>query len=489
MKGDSVDGNRGAKGSIKDRLISMLYRLRYLKKVKKEEEYEISKKEKQLEYLKKLVSLKETENIDILDSKDKNELDKIKFNANYVLRTPKYFFTKKGINDSKINEKEDLVLKEIDFNLENIEYKTDELNEKVELKKEIEKVEDEVVILKEVDIFIKKSKIILNEINDEVDYLKRNLKEEGSNTKELEERYNNLKKQIDILKKQYEAVKDKYDFSEFSILESIKLVEKIDDYKNKASVNEIDFMIRICKKEISKIDHVTIQYEKVKNVGNDIESVNKSQQKIKVKFHKNKENIEKIKQTEDDITNQLNIHEKTIGEMYNEAMAFEKIARTEFEYSGYGRMFSSLLKIAGGVLTLPFTGKNIFGVALGNTMINRGLKVLNNGLDIKKRIVYSYKYTDIAPKINEIKDKIEYTNLIINDNLNELHKLKNNLREYMKYKMILTGYDDMEEKIQKLEDKLKLQQDRICSMDRKLDEEKILNDKKLKKVMCIDEKK
>ena len=34
MKGDSVDGNRGAKGSIKDRLISMLYRLRYLKKVK-----------------------------------------------------------------------------------------------------------------------------------------------------------------------------------------------------------------------------------------------------------------------------------------------------------------------------------------------------------------------------------------------------------------------------------------------------------------------
>ena len=33
-----MDGNRGAKGSIKDRLISMLYRIRYAKKVKKEEE-------------------------------------------------------------------------------------------------------------------------------------------------------------------------------------------------------------------------------------------------------------------------------------------------------------------------------------------------------------------------------------------------------------------------------------------------------------------
>ena len=43
-----MDGNRGAKGSIKDRLISMLYRIRYAKKVKKEDEYEIAKKEKAL---------------------------------------------------------------------------------------------------------------------------------------------------------------------------------------------------------------------------------------------------------------------------------------------------------------------------------------------------------------------------------------------------------------------------------------------------------
>ena len=61
-----MDGNRGAKGSIKDRLISMLYRIRYAKKVKKEDEYEIAKKEKQVEYLKRLLEVKEKENIDIL---------------------------------------------------------------------------------------------------------------------------------------------------------------------------------------------------------------------------------------------------------------------------------------------------------------------------------------------------------------------------------------------------------------------------------------
>ena len=45
-----MDGNRGAKGSIRDRIISMLYRIRYAKKVKKEE-YAIAQKEKQVEYL------------------------------------------------------------------------------------------------------------------------------------------------------------------------------------------------------------------------------------------------------------------------------------------------------------------------------------------------------------------------------------------------------------------------------------------------------
>ena len=43
-------------------------------------------------------------------------------------------------------------------------------------------------------------------------------------------------------------------------------------------------------------------------------------------------------------------------------------------------------------------------------MINRGLKTLNNGLTVKEKIVYDFKYTDIAHKISEVKDKVEYTN-------------------------------------------------------------------------------
>ena len=112
-----MNGNRGAKGSIKDRLISMLYRLRYKKKKLKEDDYTIDNKTKQEKYLYNLRDFNEKENVDILDSKDQKQLDKINFNVNFRIKK------KKGIG-------------EIDLKLDSIESKTSELDEKVNLKKE-----------------------------------------------------------------------------------------------------------------------------------------------------------------------------------------------------------------------------------------------------------------------------------------------------------------------------------------------------------------
>lgn len=491
-----MDGNRGAKGSIKDRLISMLYRLRYAKKVKKEDEYKIAKKEKQVEYLRKLVDLKENENIDILDSNDKKELDKIKFTAIYKNDSKVFDLSKKGLDgielktintDQKIVELDKKSIGEVELELTDIEQKTGELDEKVELKEEIKKTENEVVILKEVDTFIKKSKETLEEISVEVESLKELSKEKNQDTKELEERYKKLREKVDKLKAQYDAVKEKYDLSEFSILESIKLIDNIKDYKNRASLNEMDMMIKVCKKEISKIENVTIEYSETKKVGNRVEEIKDEQKNIKVKFHKSKENINKINFVEEELTSELKTQEQIIEDMYKDAAYFEKVARTELQYSGYGKMFSALLKIAGGILTLPFTGSKIFGVALGNTMINRGLKSLNKSLEVKEKIVYDYKYIDIAHKISEVKDKVEYTNLIISDNLNQITRLKENFKKYKEYNKVLPEYESMLEKVNQLEKKLKVQQQKISNMDKKLDNQKEINNEKMKKVQRFKE--
>lgn len=481
-----MDGNRGAKGSIKDRLISLLYRLRYAKKVKKEDEYTIAKKEKQVAYLKKLVELKETENINILDSNDRKELDNVKLNISVELNQNKkdYKINKKGINEIDNLKSIKLKPREIDINLKSIELKTNELDEKVELKDEIKKTKTEIVILEEVNNFVKKSKETLEEINNEVESLKQISKEKNQDTKELEERYKKLREKVEKLKAQYEAVKNKYDLSEFSILESIKLMDNIKDYKSKASLNEMDMMIKVCKKEIIKIESVTIEHQETKKIGTSINNTKEAQQKIKVRFNKSKEKVDSLKYTERDITEELDYQEKVIEEMYKEASYFEQLTRTDLVYKGYKGMLSSMLRIAGGILTLPFSGSKIFGVALGNAMINRGLKMMNKSFyPFEYETTITYHYKDIAHKISEVKDKVEYTNLLISDNLIEVKKLRENFKKYKEYNKVLPNYEEILDKVDKMEKRLKQQQEKITKMDKKLEEEKKINFKKMEKVI------
>lgn len=161
-----MNGNRGAKGSIKDRLISMLYRMRYKKKKLKEEDYTIESKEKQVNYLNNLTDFKEQENINILDTKDKTALDNVNYTANFNISPKKSFFDNIPVQEkqvshehvyvdktgmeNKITTQTDNVIIEnmaavpkiseiVDIKLTGIESKTSELTEQVDLKKEVKK--------------------------------------------------------------------------------------------------------------------------------------------------------------------------------------------------------------------------------------------------------------------------------------------------------------------------------------------------------------
>ncbi len=451
---------RGAKGSIKDRLISMLYRYRYKKKKLKEEDYKVPSKEKQVKYLNKLQDFKEKEDISILDNTDKKRLDDVKFNANF----------KVGVDDTSVN-----------IELSSIENKTDELTDKLNIKKEIKKTKDEVIILKEVNNFIKKSIDTIEEIKTDVEELKQKSKIKNKDTKSTEEKYSKLKKKIENLKLQYDTIKDKYDLSEFSIIQSIKLMDAIDDYKSLASLNELDMMLNVCKKEINKIKSITIINESKKQIGSNIESVKEEQKSVKIKFNKSKEDINRLGSIEKDILYEIKYQEEVVNDMYDKASFYEKEISKKIETIGHRKILSSLFRIAGGILTIPFTGKNLFGVALGSTMINKGLKEMNRSLETKEKIVVNYKYEDISKKISEVKDKVEYINLVLSDSLNEIKKLKNNYNNIFKgYDNILPEYKSVLESINALESKLIENQKKLNNMDKKLDKEKEMNKQKLK---------
>ncbi len=497
-----MNGNRGAKGSIKDRLISLLYRLRY-KKNKKLEDYTIPNKEKQLNYINNLNEFKETENVNILDNKDKNILDSVKINVKInvnnvqkkiipkqiILIKPSIKSNNKPNNMVRIKnttKKVGYVENKIEKHpLKDTNLKIEEptlLNKSVNIKKEARKTKDEISIIKEINTFIKKSIENLDQINTEVNEIKLELKE-PKETKKIEERYNKLKEKIEKLKEQYDTIKDKYDLSEFAILGGIKLIDNIDDYSSIANLNEIELMVRVCKKEIEKIESITIINDKSKKLSTDIKDKEQQESNIKIKFNKHKEKVKNVNDIEDKISKELSDQEQIVNDMYKEATYFEEKISKEIEYVGHRKMLSSMLNIISGILTLPLSGMHLFGIALGSTMINKGLKELNKKLETREKIVISYDYKDISEKISKVKDKIEYTNLILTDSLNEIKKLKNNFNNIFKdYEYILPDYYDTLNKIESLESNLINQQYKLNKIDKKLEEEKELNNSKLMKI-------
>lgn len=463
-----MSSGRGAKGSIKDRLISLLYRLRYQDKKIKEEDYTVENKQKQINYQRHLKEFKETEKVDILSNSEKKELEKIKLTAKVSLYE----------KDNK-----ELKLDIVDIELQQQENKNSFLDNRVDLKKEIKKTEDEIVILKEVSDFVSDSIKNIDSIKEEVEELKEESKEQNKPTEDLERKYKSLKDKINKLKLQYDSVMDKYDLSEFRILESIKLIDNIENYKSLATLNEIDMMLKVCKKEIKKIESITIISKEEKIIKHNINNTKNNQSKVKIKFNKQKEKLKELDSIKNNIDQELQKQKEIIDEMYSKASYFDKKYKKRIEYKKIGNLLPSFTRIAIGLLTLPLTGKSLFGIALGHTMINKGLKNINKNIIKKEKIVVDYDYEDISNKIYEVKDKLEYTNLILTDSLNEIKKIKENIKNTCsKYDNILPEYKYVVNNINELENKILLQQQKMNKMNSKLEEENEINKQKLKRI-------
>lgn len=470
-----MDGNRGAKGSIKDRLINILYKIRYGKKSKKANETKkIDNLTKKQNYIRNLEEFKVKDDINVLPKNDKKILDDVKLNENNykeVIKTDK--IKKVGIDDSQLKSDSSDIKKE---NIVDNKVNTDKVNLEVEFKK----TRTEIIILKTVEDFVNNTKSSLKEIKNEISDIKKCANNKNQDINELNERYNKLQKKIEEIKDKYYSIKDKYDLSELNILNDIELAKNICNYKTMASLDEVENIIDTCKNKIEEIKEVEIVVKEEKDTKEDIKNLENDQNKVKIKFNFNKDDINTIKSVENDISYELNKQKEIVDDMYDKASYYEKQISKKLEIIGHKKILSSLIKIAGGILTLPLTGVNLFGISMGSTMINKALKEMNKSLETREKIVINYKYEDISKQINGVKDKLEYTNLVLCDSLNEIKKLKDNFNNIFKnYNEVLPEFIETLKSVNSLEEKLLNQQSKLNKMNEKLDIENELNQQKL----------
>ena len=525
---------RGAKGSLRDRLISILFRKRYEKFRLQREFYTKNNIEKKINYIKTIKDF-DIDKVDKLDNEDKKVIKKLDFIIPVIpleqkkvdiyipeVKEPsidldtKVDSTEPSKEIQELHKLSEVIISnepvyevngreiEVDpdtevFDFDKYDYyemqeikkgidiknPSEEDNEIIDIKKEEDLSKDEKVIVEEIEKFIDESIIVLDEIKEEVKVIQDEVEKPYTieQAVELETRSNNLRNKIDDLKHKYDTVKDKYDFSEFAILDSIEFMDAVDDYTDKAKLDIVEVMVNVCKNEITKIEGIVIEKDHSIKVATDIEDKKEEIIDRTISFKKNKEETKKQEKVEDRVAIELVEQRKILNDIKSRVDKLEVVNIPQIRISGYGRMFASLLRVAAGIVTVPLSKKRIFGIALGTALINRGLRGLRQGLTVEQRVETTIKYEDLEREIINCKDKLEYTNLMLLDSIEQVDKLKKEFHDkFEKYIYLIPEYKDAMDKLDNLKKKLEQKHIEVKTIDKDLDLQRKKNNEKRRKL-------
>ena len=147
-------------------------------------------------------------------------------------------------------------------------------------------------------------------------------------------------------------------------------------------------------------------------------------------------------------------------------------------------MFGSFLRIAAGILTVPFTGRQIFGTMLGTHLINRGLRQLRDSLnpEFVQTQEVRHRYQDIEREILNSKDYVKTTANLIDDSLYQIGELEEEFKlRFRQYTSLIPEYKEVEKKIESLKTSLAKKKEEVASMDKVLDRQYEENKVKVKR--------
>lgn len=497
-----MNGNRGAKGSVNDRIISYLFRKRYLEYLKKKENYTIEEREKAIEYLKKLKDFDIDDNVSMLDDEDKHLLEDELTDFDLSNIEPKENKKILSIDDDLTAVNKDTFTINSDFEntsreIQNFDPLTESydfdkydyyeiINDKtglakvknedfIDIDKEIDKKEDEKVILEELNEFINDSLDILSDIKSELEIIKSDINNQYTqeDLMNLKEKYDKLKEKISKLRKQYDAVKEKYDFEDFDLLESISIADSIEDFKSKADLEEIELMVDVCKDEIESIEGIVIEDEKSVGVKDEL-----SKKKVELVrrdriYEKTKDDTKSINDKSSIIIEKTNEGLKKIDEIErNISKVDTEVVRTREYVYRTGQTLGAFLRIIGGILLRPFTRATLPSMSLGNRLINRGLRELRQSIipTEVERVEFVDRYRDVEKEIYSAKESVESTLFLIDDSLEHVSFLKENYKTNLKkYELYIPEYTKLESMLDDLEKKLLVNKDLIKNMEKTLD--------------------
>ncbi len=522
-----MNGNRGAKGSINDRLISMMYRNRYKKWKLQHDSYRANPfkiyNEKTIDYLKTIrtfdyESNQDVSNLNLVDSlvvedaftpikqvtediplmvDKKNEISNV-VEQSTNLEQKEQFSNNDAKNMHDLSEKiiefdpktEDYDFKHYDYYeviLNNTKVGTIEESEIIEPEKELNIHDNEIVVVDELTEFIDDSKEQLIEIKKEITEIKEliNIAETQDEIEAIEFRMNRLQKEIAILKAKYEKIKDHYDLSEFIILDSITYMDAIGELKDEASIEQLEIMVDICKNEIEELDDIVEENKRGVEAKEEFTSKQQEIENRDKAFIKHTDRVMEVDKDYQQIINDTKSQMELLKHIREHLYDFEiEVIKTTKIVNRTQSLFGSFLRIATGILTRPFTGINLFGIALGTNLINRGLRGLREYLNPEIEVIEENrkKYCDMEEEILKGKNLVNNTKMLLSDSLWQLTQLEQEFQTtFANYTNVIPEYKQVLDQMHTLKNGLIEKERQLELQNHDLDRQYEANKIKLKK--------
>jgi len=496
----SISG-RGAKGSIRDRLISLMYRNRYKKFKLNKESYTVSRKEKERQYIIDLSTYQKNGDKDVLPGLEKSVvrnafISKVGIEESEEKKQKEEVISintqkSKGVNGESVPtkiEKEEVktTIKTIKLVGESMSNEVDELDSDklVDLKKEKKQVDSEITILKEIDKFVNETKPKIVEIKEELDSLKKEninvITVEDSD--DLKKRYDKISAKVLKIKNKYQILKEKYGFEDYDILNNLKLMEAITTYKTLATIDELEVMVQVVKEKVDTLSDIKLVEDNSVSTKKVIDDNSLEIQKREEQFFIYDNKFTKVNDIDLFLKEEMEKTQNIIDDLNKRVDKVDKIITIDKIVTGYDKLFSSFLKIAAGIFTIPFNDKKIGKTVLGMGLINKGLEELETSLQVEKKTSVKYIYEDLEENIKKSKDKIsDLDNLLIDSSV----RIKN-IKNYFLNNFIdctsIPKYEKLRYKVDLLERSIDEKQRQIRVMQGKLDNQLERNKVKIKKV-------
>ena len=363
--------------------------------------------------------------------------------------------------------------------------KTDNIRRAKELEKSIINLikKDLIKIVNEMEI-LQSELYILSEVNGE--------------SKELEKCHKELDNvksmicKIDKLKEQYDFLKDNYDFEYLLEINNPDIVDKIIELRDSFGNNEVKALTEDYKLlEVYQYLYLKIDDLREKTTEFELEK-EKEVEKLKerdIDFEKLKQDVYNVDYTNKHYEMFVREQNDILNDIERNVSKIDSHEQVNYHLKGFRELFMNSFKYFGLLMVSPLKGI-IPSIATETIITGNIIKNLYRNLGVEEERKIVYESMDYASIISNAISDLESTSNIVDATLDDIVRLKMKYNDkFRKYQGDFTEYYDIMHKINDMENKILGNKIKIEMMKKRALEQQRANEKKLKLVKELNEKK